>query len=192
MRAFFMLKETPDLDTLRGFIARCRQSDGGYAAKPGGAGRPGRRPTTPRSVLRWVRLLDGEPALVETAGFTPLFNGKDLDRLGGRHVALVGPRRHARRHVAGPEAQRLPGDRARATATSSSSSPFRLVGGKGNSGVQFRSVRIPGHEMSGYQADIGQNYWGCLYDESRRNKVLVQASPKALEAAATRPAGTTT
>ena len=24
--------------------------------------------------------------------------------------------------------------------------------------------------MSGYQADIGQNYWGCLYDESRRNK----------------------
>jgi pimeloyl-ACP methyl ester carboxylesterase len=36
--------------------------------------------------------------------------------------------------------------------------------------------------MSGYQADIGQNYWGCLYDESRRNKVLVQADAKALEA----------
>ena len=36
--------------------------------------------------------------------------------------------------------------------------------------------------MSGYQADIGEGYWGCLYDESRRNRVLVQASPKALEA----------
>ena len=26
--------------------------------------------------------------------------------------------------------------------------------------------------MIGYQADIGQDYWGALYDESRRNKVL--------------------
>ena len=59
---------------------------------------------------------------------------------------------------------------------------FRLVDGHGNSGVQFRSVRVPGTEMSGYQADIGENYWGCLYDESRRNKVLVKASPEALKA----------
>ena len=42
-------------------------------------------------------------------------------------------------------------------------------------------MRVPGTEMSGYQADIGEDYWGCLYDESRRNKVLVKASPKALE-----------
>ena len=59
---------------------------------------------------------------------------------------------------------------------------FRLVDGKGNSGVQFRSVRVPHHEMSGYQADIGEGYWGCLYDESRRNKVLVPASQEALKA----------
>ena len=59
---------------------------------------------------------------------------------------------------------------------------FRLIGSdSSNSGVQFRSVRVPGHEMSGYQADIGQNYWGCLYDESRRNKVLVQASEDAVK-----------
>lgn len=52
---------------------------------------------------------------------------------------------------------------------------FRLTGGKGNSGVQFRSERIPNHhEMIGYQADVGEQYWGCLYDESRRNKVLVR------------------
>ena len=58
---------------------------------------------------------------------------------------------------------------------------FRMIEGKGNSGVQFRSVRIPHHEMSGYQADIGEGYWGCLYDESRRNKVLVPAKDEALK-----------
>ena len=53
---------------------------------------------------------------------------------------------------------------------------FRLKDGIGNSGVQFRTKRIPNStEVSGYQADIGENYWGCLYDESRRNKVLVKA-----------------
>ena len=55
---------------------------------------------------------------------------------------------------------------------------FKLVGTEGfvNSGVQFRSVRIPNppNEMSGYQADLGDpSWWGSLYDESRRNKVLV-------------------
>ena len=60
---------------------------------------------------------------------------------------------------------------------------FRVRGDdSANSGVQFRSVRIPGTEMSGYQADVGQGYWGCLYDESRRNKILVQASDKATAA----------
>lgn len=45
-----------------------------------------------------------------------------------------------------------------------------------NSGVQFRSVRIPNppNEMKGYQADIGTGYSGCLYDESRRNLVLAR------------------
>jgi len=42
-----------------------------------------------------------------------------------------------------------------------------------NSGLQFRSERIPNnHEMRGYQADIGPGWWGKLYDESRRNRVL--------------------
>ena len=53
---------------------------------------------------------------------------------------------------------------------------FRLKDGSGNSGIQFRSKRVPDStEVSGYQADIGEKYWGCLYDESRRNKTLVQA-----------------
>ena len=54
---------------------------------------------------------------------------------------------------------------------------WRLEGTKGfvNGGVQFRSTRIPNHhEMKGYQADLGAGYDGCLYDESRRNKVLAR------------------
>jgi hypothetical protein len=52
---------------------------------------------------------------------------------------------------------------------------FKLLGSEGmvNGGVQFRSVRIPNNfEMIGYQADMGDKYWGALYDESRRRKVL--------------------
>jgi hypothetical protein len=52
---------------------------------------------------------------------------------------------------------------------------------KANAGIQIRSRRIPGHhEMIGYQADMGQHYWGALYDESRRRKVLAQPEPAQL------------
>jgi hypothetical protein len=56
---------------------------------------------------------------------------------------------------------------------------FKLIGEGGNAGVQFRSRRIPNNsELIGYQADIGDGYWGSLYDESRRNKVLAKADDK--------------
>ncbi|MEJ6561736.1 MAG: DUF1080 domain-containing protein [Akkermansiaceae bacterium] len=42
-----------------------------------------------------------------------------------------------------------------------------------NAGIQIRSERIVNHhEMKGYQADAAKNYWGKIYDESRRNKVV--------------------
>jgi hypothetical protein len=51
----------------------------------------------------------------------------------------------------------------------------------GNSGVQFWSQRLPNStEMIGYQADIGPGYWGSLYDESRRRKVLAAANPEVI------------
>src|SRR5262245_32557906 len=56
---------------------------------------------------------------------------------------------------------------------------YKLIGTEGfvNGGVQFRSKRIanPPNEMSGFQADIGAGFSGCLYDESRRNKMLAVA-----------------
>jgi putative membrane-bound dehydrogenase-like protein len=63
---------------------------------------------------------------------------------------------------------------------------LRLSGtGFVNSGVQIRSIRKPGSpEMSGYQVDYGKGWYGKLYDESRRNKVLTEsADQKAADAA---------
>ena len=59
---------------------------------------------------------------------------------------------------------------------------FRLLGDSTNAGIQIRSERIPDHhEMIGYQADLGQQYWGCLYDESRRRTILAKPDAKALD-----------
>lgn len=58
---------------------------------------------------------------------------------------------------------------------------FKMIGKKVNAGVQFRTKRIPDHhEVIGYQADMGGEYWGALYDESRRRTVL--AGPNLEEA----------
>jgi hypothetical protein len=55
---------------------------------------------------------------------------------------------------------------------------FKLLGTNGfvNGGVQIRSqpATRPPNEMVGYQCDIGEGWWGALYDESRRNKVLIK------------------
>lgn len=51
---------------------------------------------------------------------------------------------------------------------------FRLSGdektGMINSGIQYRSKIVNG-EIVGYQADIGNGYWGDIYDEHRRGKL---------------------
>ncbi|MEQ8764864.1 MAG: DUF1080 domain-containing protein [Planctomycetota bacterium] len=38
----------------------------------------------------------------------------------------------------------------------------------GNSGIQFRSEKTADHQMMGYQADMGQQYWGSLYEQGGR------------------------
>ena len=52
---------------------------------------------------------------------------------------------------------------------------FRLSGdsrtGMINSGIQYRS-KVVDNNMVGYQADIGNGYWGDLYDEHRRGKLV--------------------
>ena len=66
---------------------------------------------------------------------------------------------------------------------------FKLLGtaagGFINGGVQVRSQRAknPPNEMAGYQCDLGEGYWGALYDESRRNKVLIMPEAAAVKKA---------
>jgi 3-keto-disaccharide hydrolase len=58
---------------------------------------------------------------------------------------------------------------------------FKVLGAGANAGVQIRSRRIPNHhEVKGYQADLGDGWWGSLYDESRRNKILLAADAAAV------------
>lgn len=65
---------------------------------------------------------------------------------------------------------------------------FRLTGdpslGLINSGIQYRSSE-DGTHMIGYQADIGNKYWGDIYDEQRRKKALLKGDlsvlPKLLD-----------
>jgi hypothetical protein len=63
---------------------------------------------------------------------------------------------------------------------------WKLQGTEGfvNGGVQFRSKRVPkGTEVSGFQADLGAGYDGALYDNARRNKVLLRPTKEVLEKA---------
>jgi hypothetical protein len=56
---------------------------------------------------------------------------------------------------------------------------FKVLGKGANAGVQIRSRRIPNHyEMIGYQADLGEGWYGSLYDESRRRRMRAEADPK--------------
>lgn len=58
----------------------------------------------------------------------------------------------------------------------------KLQGEGDNAGVQFRTKKIPNHfEVSGYQADMGGKWWGKLYDESRRRRVLAGPETEAEE-----------
>jgi 3-keto-disaccharide hydrolase len=61
---------------------------------------------------------------------------------------------------------------------------IKLTGTEGfiNSGFQIRSQRKPDStEMVGFQCDFGDpDWWGAIYDESRRNRVLSPSNMAAL------------
>jgi hypothetical protein len=111
----------------------------------------------------------------EQTGFIPLFDGKTFDGWEGNlemfrieDGAIVGGRLN----------DRVPHNEFLCTKRRFEDFElrlkFKLKGPKGvNAGIQIRSERIPDHhEMIGYQADLGNGWWGCIYDESRRRRVL--------------------
>jgi len=61
---------------------------------------------------------------------------------------------------------------------------FKFTGG--NSGIQFRSRQVGDPHrfvVSGYQADIGEGYFGAIYDEARRNRLLVTPDKETVQKA---------
>ncbi len=123
------------------------------------------------------------PAADKEEGFVPLFDGKTFD---GWEGDLKTFRIEDKAIVGGMLKERVARNEflthKKEFADFELRLKFKLLGEGVNGGVQIRSRRIPKHhEMIGYQADLGDGYWGALYDESRRNKVL--AAPKKEEIA---------
>lgn len=122
-------------------------------------------------------------ALAAEEGFVPLFDGKTFDGWEGN---LQSFRIEDGAIVGGSLKARVPHNEFLCTKREYGDFELRLkcrLLGKGaNGGVQIRSRRVPNHhEVSGYQPDMADGYWGCLYDESRRNKIL--AGPPSAERA---------
>ncbi len=116
-------------------------------------------------------------------GFVPIFNGKDLAGWeGDKKLWIVED---------GLLIGRSPGIKHNDfLATTKEYGDFilrfqiRLKPNNANSGVQFRSKRVPNsHEVCGYQADVGGAWWGKLYDEARRGKVLAGPKPDVIKKA---------
>ncbi|MEX0678667.1 MAG: DUF1080 domain-containing protein [Pirellulales bacterium] len=127
--------------------------------------------------LAVVVLLSGPTLAGDEAGFEPLFDGRSFDGWEGNLAVF---RIEDGAIVGGTLKERIPRNEFLCTKSEFGDFELRLkfkVIGKGaNAGVQLRSRRIPNHhEVRGYQADLGDGWWGSLYDESRRNKILVAA-----------------
>jgi hypothetical protein len=139
-------------------------------------------------VLTLLVTLSATAFAADDAGFTPLFNGHTFDGWEGN---LAHFRVEDGAIVAG--ALKQPVKRNEFLCTKAEYGDFelklkfKLIGDGANAGVQIRSQRILNHhEVRGYQADMGEGWWGSLYDESRRNKILA-AADKAVIAEVLKP-----
>lgn len=138
----------------------------------------------------WTLVLVGllvvaRAAIASEEGFVPLFDGKSLEGWEGN---LDSFRVQDGAIVAGTLKQRIPRNEFLCTKKEYGDFElrlkFKLLGKGANAGVQLRSRRIPNHhEVKGYQADLGEGWWGSLYDESRRNRILAKADPAVVKEA---------
>lgn len=121
----------------------------------------------------------------DESGFESLFDGKTLAGWEGDKNWF---RVQGGAVVAGSLKKKIPNNFFLATEKTYGDFELRLeakLQGEGkNAGIQFRTRRIPNHhEVSGYQADMGQagkrTCWGSLYDESRRRKFLAEPDAEA-------------
>lgn len=122
-------------------------------------------------------------------GFTWLFDGKSTDQWEGNMDWF---RVEDQCIVAGSLNKTIPHNEFLCTKKTYANFELKVqvrLKGKGdNAGVQFRTVRIPNKtEVSGFQCDVGSAWdrpvWACLYDESRRNKMLAEGDAAKTRAA---------
>ncbi len=124
-------------------------------------------------VLVLAASLLAEERGVKDSGTVALFDGKSFEGWEGNLDAF---RIEDGAIVGGSLKDRVPRNEYLCTKKEYENFELRLkvkvLGQNPNAGIQIRSERVAGsNEMIGYQADVGQVYWGCLYDE-RRHKLL--------------------
>ncbi|NUQ63247.1 MAG: DUF1080 domain-containing protein [Pirellulales bacterium] len=128
--------------------------------------------------MKWLvvcfALLCSGSSFADEAGFVLLFDGKSFQGWQGNQDVF---RIDGGAIIGGSLEKPVPRNEFLTTAREYGDFELRLkfkvLGEGANAGVQIRSQRVPNHhEMIGYQADLGEGWWGCLYDESRRRKVL--------------------
>jgi len=138
--------------------------------------------------MKMFLLLLSAIGLTAHAAPVALFNGQTFDGWEGETAKTW--RIESGEIVGGSLTEKVPNNEFLATKKSYANFDLRLkfklsTTPKSNAGVQIRSERItnPAHEMIGYQADLGEKYYGALYDESRRKKILAAPAPEILEKA---------
>jgi catechol 2,3-dioxygenase-like lactoylglutathione lyase family enzyme len=134
-------------------------------------------------VLKPTQSPVGTVSTVRAEAHKPLFDGR---KLAGWEGNTGNWRIEGDAIVAGALDRLQPHNEFLATTSEYGDFDMRLqykvegTGGFVNGGVQFWSERVPDNfEVSGYQADLGANTDGNLYDESRRNRNLATPSDDA-------------
>lgn len=123
-------------------------------------------PMQVRSLVAYLRAKQQTPMQATNDNASTIFNGKDLSGWSGtdglwsvENGELVGRTNGLKRNEW--IVSELSVENFHLTLE------VKLVNNEGNSGIQFRSHSKDG-EVSGYQADIGQGWWGKLYEEHGR------------------------
>ncbi|WP_197440179.1 PVC-type heme-binding CxxCH protein [Polystyrenella longa] len=121
-----------------------------------------------RSLIAYLRHDQQVPLLATKENSSLIFNGRDLSLwLGDRQIWSVQDGEIVGKSNGLKENNFLISNMV--AEDFRLSVEVKLVDDAGNSGIQFRSrPRGNFHEMLGYQADIGPNWWGKLYEEERR------------------------
>jgi putative membrane-bound dehydrogenase-like protein len=128
------------------------------------------KPLTPAEVRGLVAYLQGAaqvPLLATVDNAADLFNGKDLTGWVGQPTLwrvengeIVGKTSGLARNEFLKSEMIATDFRLRLKV--------KLVPNKENSGIQFRSEALPGGDVKGPQADVGEGWWGKLYEEHGR------------------------